>query len=195
MLFADSQDPYDDLDLIEEEEEEIQSAAPTPHHLTQQRLCCSQGHRSTFTLQTEQGGGGGGGGGSICLHCFSNLITNPNAPTFHVSYALSQLSLAFSHSHFLPSLLSLHPHFLISPLLRSLSLFNDDSIARSLISIITTLSSSSSSSICSEFVTRLAHLISSSSSSSTALAWSTPSQLYLVGITRSLTSILFSRFS
>jgi hypothetical protein len=27
------------------------------------------------------------------------------------------------------------------------------------------------------------------------LAWSTPSQLYLVGITRSLTSILFSRFS
>ncbi|KAJ6956321.1 protein putative RECOMBINATION INITIATION DEFECT 1 [Populus alba x Populus x berolinensis] len=177
MLFADSQDPYDDLDLIEEEEEEIQSAAPTPHHLIQQRLCCSQGHRSTFTLQTEQGGGGGGGGGSICLHCFSNLITNPSAPTFHVSYALSQLSLAFSHPHFLRSLLSLHPHFLISPLLRSLSLFNDDSIARSLISLITNLSSSSSS-ICSEFVTRLAHLISSSSS--TALAGSTPSQLYLL---------------
>ncbi|KAJ6686937.1 PROTEIN PRD1 [Salix purpurea] len=180
MLFADSQDPYDDLDLDlveeeEEEEEEIQSAAPTPHHLIQQRLCCSQGHRSTLAIQTEQGGGGGGGGGgSICLHCFSNLITNPNAPTFHVSYALSQLSLAFSHPHFLPSLLSLHPHFLTSPLLRSLSFFNDDSIARNLISLITALSSSSSS-VCSEFVTRLAHLISSSST-----AWSTPSQLYLL---------------
>ncbi|KAB5569671.1 hypothetical protein DKX38_003464 [Salix brachista] len=179
MLFADSQDPYDDLDLDlveeEEEEEEIQSAAPTPHHLIQQRLCCSQGHRSTLTIQTEQGGGGGGGGGgSICLHCFSNLITNPNAPTFHVSYALSQLSLAFSHPHFLPSLLSLHPHFLTSPLLRSLSFFNDDSIARNLISLITALSSSSSS-VCSEFVARLAHLISSSST-----AWSTPSQLYLL---------------
>ncbi|CAK7348931.1 unnamed protein product [Dovyalis caffra] len=171
MLFADSQDPYDDLDPIEEEE--IQSPAPAPpsHPLIQQ--CCSQGHRSTLCLQTERGGGGGGGG-SICLHCFSNLITNPNAPTFHVSYALSQLSFALSQPQFLHSLLSFHPHFLISPLLRSLSLFNDDSIARHLVSLITTLSNSSSS-ICGEFVTRLADHISSSA----ALAW-TLNQVYLL---------------
>ncbi|GAV58983.1 hypothetical protein CFOL_v3_02516 [Cephalotus follicularis] len=122
---------------------------------------CPQGHRPTFSLQTQQGG-------AICLLCFSNLLTTPRAaPTFHVSYALSQLSQALSQPHFLSSLLSSHPHLLISPLLHALSSFDDDPIARQLIDVIASLCDSAHEAVFHDFVSRVSELISSR-----ALAWS-----------------------
>ncbi|CAB4263588.1 unnamed protein product [Prunus armeniaca] len=46
----------------EEEEEEASNSVVSP-------TTCSEGHRSTLLLRTKQGG-------SICLLCFSNLISN-----------------------------------------------------------------------------------------------------------------------
>ncbi|VVA40784.1 PREDICTED: PRD1 [Prunus dulcis] len=63
-----------------EEEEEASNSVVSP-------TTCSEGRRSTLFLLTKQGG-------SICLLCFSNLISNPQSPTVHVSCALSQLSQA-----------------------------------------------------------------------------------------------------
>ncbi|XP_002516401.2 protein PUTATIVE RECOMBINATION INITIATION DEFECT 1 [Ricinus communis] len=146
MVFRDSQDEDPD-DLTTEPQPQSQ---------------CSQGHRSTLSLPTQQDHSS-----SLCLLCFSNLITNPRAPTFHISYALSQLLHALSHPPFLRSLLSFHPHFLVSPLLRCLSLFDDDPIARQIIHLVTSLCDAADASICHEFVMRVGDHISSGS-----LAWS-----------------------
>ncbi|KAJ1426693.1 Armadillo-type fold [Sesbania bispinosa] len=121
---------------------------------------CSQGHRSSLNLQTHQGG-------SICLVCLSNLISNPLSPTIHVSYALSQLSRSLSFPPFLNSILTFHPHFLVSPLVVSLSSFDDEPIATQLIHLILALSASADPSVCREFVARVSDRISSG-----ALAWS-----------------------
>ncbi|KAM3756392.1 hypothetical protein ACB098_02G108200 [Castanea mollissima] len=127
------------------------------------QVCC-EGHRSTLNLQSQQQGEGGGG--SICLLCFSNLISNPLSPTLHVSYALSQISqflISFSIS-------SSHSHFLVSPLLKALSSFDDQPIANQLINLILNLSSSSSSSsLSAHFVATLSHHLASR-----ALAWTRP---------------------
>ena len=134
-------------DLEEEEEENLYSNG---EELAQ---VCSEGHRSTLNLQSQQGG-------SICLLCFSNLLSNPLSPTLHVSYALSQIS------KFLIS--SSHSHFLVSPLLKALSSFDDQSIANQLINLILNLSSSSSS-FSAHFVATLSHHLASR-----ALAWTRP---------------------
>ena len=149
MLF--SYDSQKQPDLEEEEEENLYSNG---EELAQ---VCSGGHRSTLNLQSQQEGGGGG---SICLLCFSNLISNPLSPTLHVSYALSQIS------KFLIS--SSHSHFLVSPLLKALSSFDDQSIANQLITLILNLSSSSSS-FSAHFVATLSHHLASR-----ALAWTRP---------------------
>ncbi|KAM7465531.1 hypothetical protein LguiB_013093 [Lonicera macranthoides] len=128
---------------------------------------CSQGHRSSLILKTLEGG-------SICLVCFSNLISNPNSPTIHVSYALSQLSQALSQPQFLHNLLTFHPHFLISPLLAALSSFNDEAIARQTMDLVSEICSSSDGSVYEEFVARIVDRLSSGS-----LAWSR-GQLYTV---------------
>ncbi|MBA0764628.1 hypothetical protein Gotri_013959 [Gossypium trilobum] len=128
---------------------------------------CSQGHRTTLSLRTQQGG-------SICLLCLSNLISNPRAPTLHVSYVLSQLSDALSQPLFLTSLLSFHPHFLISPLLHALSSFDDDPIAQQLIDIISALCASANDSVTADFIAQVAEKLSSG-----ALAWSRR-QLYML---------------
>ncbi|KAL4273284.1 hypothetical protein GQ457_13G028810 [Hibiscus cannabinus] len=132
-------------------------------------LRCSQGHRTTLSLRTQQGG-------SICLLCFSNLISNPRAPTLHVSYALSQLSDALSQPHFLNSIISFHPHFLISPLLHALSSFDDDPIAQQLIDIISALCASANDSVTADFIAQVSDKLSSG-----ALAWSRR-QLYMVSV-------------
>ena len=136
-------------DLEEEEEENLYSNGEEIAQV------CSEGHRSTLNLQSQQGGGG-----SICLLCFSNLISNPLSPTLHVSYALSQIS------KFLIS--SSHSHFLVSPLLKALSSFDDQPIANQLINLILNLSSSSSS-FSAHFVATLSHHLASR-----ALAWTRP---------------------
>ena len=145
MLF--SYDSQKQPDLEEEEEENLYSNG---EELAQ---VCSEGHRSTLNLQSQQGG-------SICLLCFSNLISNPLSPTLHVSYALSQIS------KFLIS--SSHSHFLVSPLLKALSSFDDQPIANQLINLILNLSSSSSS-FSAHFVATLSHHLASR-----ALAWTRP---------------------
>lgn len=124
------------------------------------RWCCSQGHRSSLNLQTNQGG-------SICLVCFSNLVSNPHSPTIHVSYALSQLSRSLSIPNFLHSIITFYPHFLISPLVAALSSFDDEPIATQLIQLILTLSASADPSVCREFVARVSDCVSSG-----ALGWS-----------------------
>ncbi|OMO55503.1 Armadillo-type [Corchorus olitorius] len=148
MLFEDSQEPDASFILDQDLDQE------------QGSIQCSQGHRTTLCLRTEQGG-------SICLLCLSNLISNPRAPTLHVSYALSQLSQALSQPLFLNSLLSFHPHFLISPLLHALSSFDDDPIAQQITDIISALCASANASITADFIAQVADKLSSG-----ALAWS-----------------------
>ena len=131
------------------------------------RWCCSQGHRSSLNLQTNQGG-------TICLVCFSNLISNPSSPTIHVSYALSQLSRSLSIPQFLHSIITFHPHFLVSPLVAALSSFDDEPIAEQLVQLILNLSASSDPSVCREFVARVSDRVSSG-----ALGW-TSRQLHSV---------------
>ncbi|XVF65383.1 hypothetical protein PTKIN_Ptkin09bG0244200 [Pterospermum kingtungense] len=159
MLFQDSQEP------------DVSFSLDYDHDLDQEPAItrCSQGHRTTLSLRTQQGG-------SICLLCLSNLISNPRAPTLHVSYALSQLSNALSQPLFLNSLLSFHPHFLISPLLHALSSFDDDPIAQQLIDIISALcaSASANATVTADFVSQVADKLSSG-----ALAWSRR-QLYML---------------
>ncbi|GAB2267206.1 hypothetical protein Dimus_002191 [Dionaea muscipula] len=123
-------------------------------------LTCSQGHRSSLQLQTQQGG-------CICLLCFSNLISSPNSPTFHVSYALSQLSLAISQPWFLHGLITFHVHIIISPLVHSLSSFDDEPIAHQIIDLIVGICSAGGSEVLGEAVARVSDLLSSG-----ALAWS-----------------------
>ncbi|XP_012078523.1 protein PUTATIVE RECOMBINATION INITIATION DEFECT 1 isoform X1 [Jatropha curcas] len=156
MLLPDSQ--ASDLDLDDFIDEE--SILPPQSFTNSSPHQCSKGHRSTLSLPTNHGG-------AICLLCLSNLITNPQSPTYHVSYALSQLSIALSHPSFLHSLLSFHPQFLVSPLVSALSLFDDDPLARQLIDLITTLCGSRDRSLCDEFVLRVADHISSGT-----LVWS-----------------------
>ncbi|KAL6960058.1 hypothetical protein U1Q18_025090 [Sarracenia purpurea var. burkii] len=131
----------------------------TPDSLHQSSTC-SQGHRSSLILQTREGG-------SICLLCLSNLISNPRSPTIHVSYALSQLSLAVSQPPFLRDLIRLHPHFLVSPLVEALSCFDDEPIARQVIDLVSELCNSGSDSVYGEFVARITGRLSSGE-----LAWS-----------------------
>ncbi|CAI8587551.1 unnamed protein product [Vicia faba] len=129
------------------------------------RCCCSHGHRSSLNLQTQHGG-------TICLVCFSNLISNPLSPTIHVSYALSQLSRSLSIPQFLHSVVTFHPHFFVSPLVTALSSFDDEPIAEQVVNLILNLAASSDPSVCREFVTRVSDRVSSG-----ALGWS-PRQLH-----------------
>ncbi|KVI04527.1 Armadillo-type fold [Cynara cardunculus var. scolymus] len=126
------------------------------HFQYRQHQTCSQGHTSSLILQTLEGG-------SICLVCLSNLISNPNSPTVHVSYALSQLSHAISQPSFLHSLLTFHPHFLISPLMSALSSIEDEPLAKQMIDVIYELCTSGDCSIYSEFVARVSDRLSSGS--------------------------------
>lgn len=131
-------------------------------------LTCVQGHSSTLIIPTDEGG-------SICLLCLSNLISNPRSPTVHVSYALSQLSIALSQPSFRQSFFTFHSHFLISPLVGVLSSFDDESIAKQTTDlIIHQLCEAPDCNVHAEFVTRLVDRLSSGS-----LAWS-QRQLYTV---------------
>ncbi|KAJ8648829.1 hypothetical protein MRB53_001852 [Persea americana] len=128
---------------------------------------CGQGHRSSFQLKTTEGG-------SICLLCFSNLISSPTSPPLHISYALSQLSQAIPDPLFLHHLRSFHSHLLIPPLLNSLSSFHhDDSIAHQIVHLVLHLSRSTEA-IAADFLSRIADCLASS-----ALAWSRR-QIYLL---------------
>ncbi|KAI3798204.1 hypothetical protein L1987_33474 [Smallanthus sonchifolius] len=137
------------------------------HLRHRQHLTCSQGHTSSLILQTFEGG-------SICLVCLSNLISNPNSPTVHVSYALSQFSNAISQPIFLHNLLTYHPHFLVSPLITTLSSFEDEPLAKLTIDLISELCSSGDCSIYGEFVARVSDRLSSGS-----LSWSRR-QIYML---------------
>ncbi|KAL5703103.1 hypothetical protein ACHQM5_028237 [Ranunculus cassubicifolius] len=111
---------------------------------------CSQNHRSSLQLKTTEGG-------SICLLCFINLITNPNSPTIHISYALSQLSQAISDHQFLQTLRNFHSHLLISPLTHLITNCNDESIARQTVEMILSLCGrDDESEVCVDFVARIA---------------------------------------
>lgn len=153
MFFNDSQEL--DLDLAEEAETLSYCDPPPAPPQT-----CPQGHRSTLILKTQQGG-------SICLLCFSNLLSNPLSPTLYISYALSQLSQALSQPQFLHSILSFHSHFLVSPLVKALSSYDDDPIARQVTDIIVDLCGSDDGSLCGEFVARVSDMLASGT-----LAWS-----------------------
>ncbi|XP_004298232.1 PREDICTED: protein PRD1-like [Fragaria vesca subsp. vesca] len=152
MYFDDSQSQ--NLHHYEDEDDDSGDNSTSPP------TTCSQGHRFTLVLQTKQGG-------SICLLCFSNLISNPQSPTVHVSYALSQLSQALSDPPFLRSLLSFHSRLLISPLVQTLASFDDDPIARQVVDLVTALCDSADPSLAADFVARLSDRLSSG-----ALAWS-----------------------
>ncbi|KAM6545389.1 hypothetical protein CsatB_026125 [Cannabis sativa] len=139
------------------------SSQPPPLTTSSPSSSCSQGHRSSMILQTNEGG-------SICLICFSNLISEPHSPTLHVSYALSQLSIAISQPPFLRSLLSFHPLLLVSPLVSALSSFDDAPLARQIVDLVAALCASADSehsSVHGSFVARVSDRLSSG-----ALCWS-----------------------
>ncbi|XP_074306878.1 protein PUTATIVE RECOMBINATION INITIATION DEFECT 1 [Silene latifolia] len=134
---------------------------PNYHHtLPSQPQPCSSNHRANLSLQIE-------GGGTICLPCLSTLLSNPNSPTFHVSYALSQLAVAVSQPCFLSPLLNFHAHLVISPLVLSLSSFADDQIARQVVDVVAEISRAGGVEIAGEFVSRIADCLCSCS-----LVWS-----------------------
>ncbi|KAF4365046.1 hypothetical protein F8388_001794 [Cannabis sativa] len=148
------------------------SSQPPPLTTSSPSSSCSQGHRSSMILQTNEGG-------SICLICFSNLISEPHSPTLHVSYALSQLSIAISQPPFLRSLLSFHPLLLVSPLVSALSSFDDAPLARQIVDLVAALCASADSehsSVHGSFVARVSDRLSSG-----ALCWSRR-QLHCLGI-------------
>ncbi|XP_018472803.2 protein PUTATIVE RECOMBINATION INITIATION DEFECT 1 [Raphanus sativus] len=150
MLFLDS--PVQDSDHLLRE-----PVAADLNHLSPP---CSNGHRSTVSLRTDQGG-------TFCFLCFSDLVSNPRAPTVHVSYALHQLSLALSQPIFLRTLLSSHVRFLVSPLVHALSIFDDAPIASQIMDTISLLCSAEECSVGEDFVERVSAQLSSG-----ALGWS-----------------------
>ncbi|KAK4350449.1 hypothetical protein RND71_029762 [Anisodus tanguticus] len=127
------------------------------------------GHSSTLIIPTDEGG-------SICLLCLSNLISNPRSPTVHVSYGLSQLSIALSQPSFRQTFFTFHSHFLISPLVGVLSSFDDEPIAKQTMDLIMQLCEAPDYDVHAEFVARLADRLSSG-----ALAWS-QRQLHTISI-------------
>ncbi|KAI3869080.1 hypothetical protein MKX03_005022 [Papaver bracteatum] len=147
---------------------------------------CSQGHRSSLRIETKQGG-------SICILCFVNLISSPDSPIIHISYALSQLYQAISSSTvFLNKLLSFHIHLIINPLTSVLSNFDDEPVANQTIDLISVLCKSDCGgggggdsvdedgggegyrSVSREFIVRISDFLSSGS-----LAWSRR-QIYML---------------
>ncbi|CAO2831412.1 unnamed protein product [Amaranthus hypochondriacus] len=135
--------------------EELYSLESNPSPLsTSPPLSCNQGHRSSLILKTEEGG-------YICLICFINLISNPDSPTFHVSYAISQLYHAISQPSFLSPLLSFHFHIILSPLIYSLSSFDDEQIAKQVIDVVSQLSDSGGFSVSGDFVAKIADVLTS----------------------------------
>ncbi|CAM8987913.1 unnamed protein product [Rhodiola kirilowii] len=122
---------------------------------------CLQGHRHSLNLRTLEGG-------SICLVCFSNMITSPHSPTVHVSYAIAQLSIAVSHRPFLEKLVRYHSHLLVSPLVQALVEFDDEKISDQIVDFVSDVCrSAEGSSVCGDFVTRISDMFSSG-----CLAWS-----------------------
>ncbi|PON95525.1 Armadillo-type fold containing protein [Trema orientale] len=140
----------------------VSSQPPPPLTTSSPSSSCSQGHRSSLILHSQEGG-------AICLLCFSNLVSDPHSPTLHVSYALSQLSIALSQPPFLRSLLAFHPLLLISPLVSALSSFDDAPIASQVTDLVAALcrASADSSSVHGSFVARVSDRLSSG-----ALGWS-----------------------
>lgn len=148
----------------EEEEEDEVVAPPT----------CRKGHRSSLAMTTAEGG-------FICLACFSALLSDPCAPSHHVSYALSQLSLAIRSPAFLRDLRTCHPHLLVPPLVRALAASDDEPLSRQLIDLVSDLcyrcggaGESAAASVSGDFIARIADLLSSGE-----LAWSRR-QIYMV---------------
>ncbi|MQL90768.1 hypothetical protein Taro_023379 [Colocasia esculenta] len=147
---------------------------------------CGKGHRASLLLATAEGGG-------ICLVCFSNLVSDPAAPSHHVSYALSQLSRAVrgGGGHFLRELRARHGHLLVLPLVQALSFASDEPIALQAIDLVSDLcsctadladlsSASSGGSMAREFIVRIADRLASGE-----LAWSRR-QVFMVGNLRFL---------
>ena len=160
MFFLDSHVQVSDHHLLREPvAADLNHPSPSPP--------CANGHRSTVSLRTDQGG-------TFCFLCFSDLVSNPRAPTVHVSYALHQLSIALSEPTFLRTLLSSHVRFLVSPLVNALSIFDDAPIASQIMDTISLLCSAEECSVSEEFVERVSAQLSSG-----ALGWSRR-QLHMV---------------
>lgn len=153
---------YGHPELEPTQEEEDQSIPPKS---------CSHGHPSSLCLHTEEGG-------TICLLCFSNLISDPFSPTVHVSYALSQFSQALSQPPFLRTFLTFHSHLIVAPFVAALSSFDDDPIVRQLTDLVRHLCDiteiDGDGSLCDDFIARVSDRLSSG-----ALAWSRR-QVYMV---------------
>ena len=122
---------------------------------------CGKGHQPSATMETAEGG-------IICLICFANLASDPSAPSHHISYAISQLSLALSGGGtFVRELRSVHGHLVVLPLVHVLSSFDDEPLARQTIDLVSDLCSGEFESLTRDFIVRLSDQLTSG-----ALAWS-----------------------
>ncbi|XP_073007558.1 protein PUTATIVE RECOMBINATION INITIATION DEFECT 1 isoform X1 [Typha latifolia] len=122
---------------------------------------CAKGHRSTFSVAAADGSGA-----AICLTCLSTLLSDPSSLSHHVSYALSQLSVALLHNRQL-LFCTCRPHLLVPPLVRALAATGDradDRLARQAADVITDLCNAAAddhSYVVGEFVGRIADLLTS----------------------------------
>ncbi|XP_072961371.1 protein PUTATIVE RECOMBINATION INITIATION DEFECT 1 isoform X2 [Typha angustifolia] len=122
---------------------------------------CAKGHRSTFSVAAADGSGA-----AICLTCLSTLLSDPSSLSHHVSYALSQLSVALLHNRHL-LFCTCRPHLLVPPLVRALAATGDradDRLARQAADVIADLCNAAADDhwyVVGEFVGRIADLLAS----------------------------------
>lgn len=134
---------------------------------------CGKGHRSSLILPTSTGG-------VICLACFSNLVSDPSSPSHHVSYALSQISQGVNEEEFRRILLTFNAHFLVTPLVQAMCLFEDEAVGSQVIDLVSDLccnGQSDESGCCGlarDFIMRISDRITSG-----VLGWSRR-QIYMV---------------
>lgn len=132
-----------------------------------QPYTCAKGHRSSLSLPTPSHG-------RICLVCLTTLLSDPHSLSHHLSFALSNLSLALrlpcdripsaQTTSFIASLRTSHPHLLVAPLLRALSSAcdrADDALARQVAEVVIQLAAAldSDASVVGDFVTRISQML------------------------------------
>ncbi|PKA53940.1 Protein PRD1 [Apostasia shenzhenica] len=160
--------------------EEQESASDEEMAVAPPENACRRGHRRSMALDTVEGG-------SICLPCFAALVSDPHSPTYHVSHALSQLTLAVRDPDLLRDLRSCHAYFLVGPLVDALSVFDDEPLARQVMDLVSDLCFRCDArglsgvdkrcftfSLSGDFIARIADRLASG-----ALAWS-QRQIYLM---------------
>ncbi|KAJ4791004.1 Protein PRD1 [Rhynchospora pubera] len=150
-------------------DEESEGSQPYPLNQSQP-YTCAKGHRSSLSLPTQSDG-------RICLVCLATLLSDPHSLSLHLSFALSNLSLALrcdrsSSSSSLPnsfvaSLRTCHPHLLVGPLVRALASAcdrADDELSKQVSEVVLELTAALDASVVEDFLARISDMLCKSGS-------------------------------